>query len=90
MTTKHTPAPWLSDGSTDDGDFVIYNFDCEPNVIKINHGSINPDDFNLILAAPELLEALIACDEAMEYMSEYDIPITLPQQVKDAIAKATQ
>jgi len=37
----------------------------------------------------ELVEALIACDEAMEYMSEYDIPITLPQQVKDAIAKAT-
>ncbi len=37
----------------------------------------------------ELLEALIACNDAMEYMSEYDIPITLPQQVRDAIAKAT-
>jgi single-strand DNA-binding protein len=42
-----------------------------------------------VKAAPDLLEALIACDEAMEYMSEYDIPITLPQQVKDAITKAT-
>lgn len=36
----------------------------------------------------ELVEALNACDEAMSYMSEYDIPLTLPQQVKDALAKA--
>ena len=42
----------------------------------------------LIAAAPELLEALKACDEAMSYMSEYDIPLTLPGQVKAAIAKA--
>ena len=42
----------------------------------------------LIAAAPELLEALKACDEAMSYMSEYDIPITLPDMVKAAIAKA--
>lgn len=37
----------------------------------------------------ELLAALRACDEAMTYMSEYDIPLTLPAQVKAAIAKAT-
>ena len=36
----------------------------------------------------ELVEALNACDEAMSYMSEYDIPLTLPPQVKDALAKA--
>ena len=36
----------------------------------------------------ELVEALKACDEAMSYMSEYDIPLTLPSQVKDALAKA--
>ena len=36
----------------------------------------------------ELVEALKACDEAMSYMSEYDIPLTLPPQVKDALAKA--
>ena len=43
----------------------------------------------LIAAAPELLAALQACDKAMSYMSEYDIPLTLPEQVKAAIAKAT-
>lgn len=42
----------------------------------------------LIAAAPDMLEALIACDEAMAYMSEYDIPITLPDKVKAAIKKA--
>lgn len=36
-----------------------------------------------------LLSALRACDEAMSYMSEYDIPLTLPDQVKAAIAEAT-
>lgn len=36
----------------------------------------------------ELVEALKACDEAMSYMSEYDIPLTLPSQVKNALAKA--
>jgi hypothetical protein len=28
-------------------------------------------------------------NQAMEYMSEYDIPITLPAQVKAAFKKAT-
>ena len=36
----------------------------------------------------ELLEALEMCDEAMSYMSEYDIPLCLPYRVKEAIAKA--
>ena len=36
----------------------------------------------------EMLTALKQCDEAMSYMSEYDIPITLPATVKSAIAKA--
>jgi hypothetical protein len=46
-------------------------------------------DARLIAAAPDLLEVLLACDEAMGYMSEYDIPIMLPAQVKAAIRKAT-
>ncbi|MBM2884048.1 hypothetical protein JFK97_06560 [Chromobacterium phragmitis] len=36
----------------------------------------------------QLLAALIECDEAMAYMSEYDIPATLPGRVKEAIAAA--
>ena len=42
----------------------------------------------LIAAAPDMYEALEACNEAMAYMSEYDIPLTLPDQVKAALAKA--
>lgn len=34
-----------------------------------------------------LVDALKACDEAMDYISEYDIPLGLPQKVKAAIAK---
>ncbi|OVE45543.1 hypothetical protein, partial [Chromobacterium violaceum] len=36
----------------------------------------------------QLLAALKECDEAMAYMSEYDIPATLPGRVKEAIAAA--
>lgn len=42
----------------------------------------------LIAAAPCLLEALEACHEAMQYMSEYDIPISLPGKVEAAIKRA--
>lgn len=35
-----------------------------------------------------LLKPLQACDDAMEYMSEYDIPIALPTQVKEALQAA--
>ena len=35
----------------------------------------------------DMLAALTECDEAMEYMSEYDIPMCLPERVKSAIAK---
>lgn len=39
-------------------------------------------------AFPDMLDALEMCDEAMEYMSEYDIPLTMPERVKDAINRA--
>lgn len=35
-----------------------------------------------------MLDALELCHEAMSYMSKYDIPITMPDRVRDAIAKA--
>jgi hypothetical protein len=41
---------------------------------------------DLALERDELLAALIQCDEAMVYMSEYDIPLCLPDRVKAAIA----
>ena len=43
----------------------------------------------LMAVNQELVKALKSCDEAMNYMSEYDIPLTLPEQVKAAIRKAT-
>ena len=36
----------------------------------------------------EMLAVLEECDEAMAYMSEYDIPLYLPDRVKAVIAKA--
>lgn len=35
----------------------------------------------------EMLSVLEECDEAMTYMSEYDIPLCLPDRVKAVVAK---
>ena len=44
--------------------------------------------FTCVVANAEraaLLPVLIECHEAMEYMSDYDIPIGLPERVKKAV-----
>lgn len=35
-----------------------------------------------------VIEALQECSDAMNYMSEYDIPLTLPDRVKAALESA--
>ena len=82
MTNKYTPAPWSVRWIQKSNHHAQF---------RVEHFSINETEPNLklIAAAPDLLEALIACDEAMEYISECDIPLCLPQKVKNANAKAT-
>ena len=93
MTTQHTPGPWIAVGT-----WVEHPDDNTPDICNCNPFHMMPTsrsheeacaNARLIAAAPELLAALQACDKAMSYMSEYDIPLTLPEQVKAAIAKAT-
>lgn len=83
--TNHTPGPWV----VIEGRFA-WTIGKWPYIIaEISNVAEYKANARLIAAAPDLLAALQACDEAMEYMSEYDIPITLPEQVKAAIKKAT-
>ena len=97
MSAKHTPGPWTTTTSGEASFIPLRAHHCEKlgfcigfvnYDINDGQGSIPEANARLIAAAPDLLEALKACDEAMSYMSEYDIPLTLPGQVKDAIAKA--
>jgi hypothetical protein len=101
---KHTPGPWLSKQGSDGIDWEIDAPNGDPTLeyktwtrFVAVYGSedyprkgavVAEANARLIASAPELLAALQACDEAMEYISEYDIPITLPDQVKAAIKKA--
>lgn len=88
---KPTPGPWAVHAHATDT-YTIYVAGRHWDSWAVAHvGYTKEDESNarLIAAAPDLLAALQACDEAMEYMSEYDIPITLPEQVKAAIKKAT-
>jgi hypothetical protein len=67
-----------------DGYTVIY---AQTTQHSAAHDSMEAN-IKLIAAAPDLLEVLEACHEAMAYMSEYDIPINLPDRVAETIAKA--
>lgn len=69
----HTPGPW----SADYGDFAAYCDTgaevCEVTRGRRDDGSRIPDDemeanLNLVAAAPELLEALIAAKGTIEYL----------------------
>lgn len=93
--SQHTPGPWLVDAEHAglfEQDQARFWINAEGTHVAYVDGPRNDErtaNAHLIGAAPDLLEALQACDEAMAYMSEYDIPLHLPFRVKAAIAKAT-
>jgi hypothetical protein len=84
--SSFTPGPWRVGGNSG----FVNQIQIEPAIgCAYGAGYEVKANARLIAAAPDLLEVLLACDEAMGYMSEYDIPIMLPAQVKAAIRKAT-
>lgn len=86
---SHTPGPWKRGKPPPNGEQTIGN--SQGLMVAVATTGFNVPTLanaQLIAAAPELLEALEACNEAMSYMSEYDIPINLPEKVKAAISKA--
>jgi hypothetical protein len=86
MTTKHTPTPWVSEGSTQDGDFTIYNAKTFDGVLDIHVGTFKENNLSLILAAPELLDALLYLLAAWERTIGANSDETY--KAKTAIAKA--
>lgn len=87
---KHTPGPWITDGSY----IEDYDNNCPLRrriaIIDDGAGIDNPKaNARLIAAAPEMLEVLISVYEAAEYWSDYDVPITLKDDIKSVIEKAT-
>ena len=46
---------------------------------------MTPDE--IIAGLRQVQEALSECDDAMGYMSDYDIPLCLPDHVKEALSQ---
>lgn len=94
MTTQHTPGPWIT------GDAAIWALDdCEFHAIvdcPLNQTCRDTEtawaNARLIAAAPDLLAALIAFDNAFSHYCEGDPDsdeVSALYQAREAIAKAT-
>lgn len=102
MTTSHTPAPWILylEETTEEGGMPIRAIDPADgmrfrvaDVYGINtdtdHCETSKANARLISAAPELLDALIAAEQAFV---EHGIPLSCHAsllQIRAAIDKAT-
>ena len=86
MALNHTPAPWMSvePGYSHLGASIM-----TPGFKKIAGSVHNRADATLIKSAPEMLDALILAHVALEYISEYDIPLCTKEAVVKAIESAT-
>ena len=93
MTTQHTPGPWIT------GDAAIWALnDCEFHAIvdcPLNQTCRDTDtawaNARLIAAAPDLLAALKAFDDAFSHYCEGDPDsdeVSALYQAREAIAKA--
>ena len=85
MTSTHTPGPWHYE-TGDDGAVIYTGF----TIAKIPiDGSDWQSNAHLIAAAPEMLAALEAALEAVEYYHDHEGAEETMKQVRDAIATAT-
>ena len=84
MTSTHTPGPWHYE-TGDDGAVIYTGF----TIAKIPiDGSDWQSNARLIASAPDLLAALEAALEAVEYYDEREGAEKTLRQVRAAIAKA--
>lgn len=83
MSAAHTPGPW----SAAEGGHVY-----APDLTLVavaQHGRQKEANARLVAAAPELLEALIACAERLALHMKHTEDLIAHMQAHKAIAKAT-
>jgi hypothetical protein len=87
MTTQHTPVPWTIEASESPLDFQMEfwiqannNYLCSVN---------NKNDASLIAAAPDLLAALIECEDMISHCLFGCDAENATEKARAAIAKAT-
>ena len=59
--------------------------DTEGDLSRAIIAAILHENKALLLVLDKARESLAECDEAMNYMSEYDIPLCMPDRVKSAL-----
>lgn len=85
--TKHTPGPWRRSHESIDPEWDIVIAQHGVIVANVNACGQREANARLIAAAPELLEALEVCADALNPENCYDIP-KAADKARAAIAKA--
>lgn len=93
--SKHTPGPWIA---LKNGNVGIFDHSETQSYGMVTHICYveeydHPDNHaanaNLIAASPDLLAVCQRLLEAVPYVSEYDVPIGLWDDLQAAVNKAT-
>ena len=84
---KHTPGPWkvVPPGHGHPTEYLCVELDANEMYATVE---MLPADARLIAAAPDLLEALKACELAMDTAALHGLPQELPPTYRDSWADA--
>ena len=88
METKHTPGPWVADGSEITTETWVCGADGK-RICTMRPSFADWSNARLIAAAPELLEALMDALKDLEALSQWDNASACARKARAAIAKAT-
>lgn len=90
---KHMPGPWLMVADAADGKHAIYGADEVYRIATVhnfNGWPANAANARLIAAAPELLQALIDCAEALAHLQDRMAVRVNPPTLEKARAAITK
>ena len=84
-----TPAPWRADSSNIFSGIDDLIMTCIAGYVRRRSVAEDYATAKLISAAPDMLAVLVQLLESSYYWGEYDVPIGIVADIRDAIEKAT-
>ena len=86
--SKHTPGPWKVGTPPPNGEQTIGTLGGLMVAVATTGAGIQTEtNARLIAAAPDMLDMLKECHDALEYVGSWETPVGLIERVRDLIQK---